>query len=63
MRTSAIATTACKPIVMAKKAARPLKRVRALARSIQFAQQLPDRVTAMNLGIRHLVEDLDGHGE
>ena len=63
MRINANAATACNPMVMARKPARPLKRERRLARRIQFAQQLADRVTAVNLGIRHLVEDLDGHDD
>jgi len=35
----------------------------AVARHIQFAQECCERVTAVNLGIWHLVDDLDGHGE
>jgi hypothetical protein len=33
-----------------------------LARRVEVAQERLDRVTTVDLGIRHLVEDLDGHG-
>ncbi len=61
MRTSAIATMKCRPTVIAMNAARPLRKLRRSRGAFSSRRNVLDRVTTVNLGIRHLVDDLDGH--